>query len=153
MTHRLNNHERSASVVMTTLIDTNVILDALLGREPFYTSAQQIFILTAEEQIEGCITASSVTDIFYLLMRYLHDNTRCKQELSKLLTLFTVLDVNGTDCERALQSSMLDYEDALLSTCGKRAKVDCIITRNIKDFADSPVRAIAPDDFLKGFTS
>ncbi|WP_370636889.1 PIN domain-containing protein [Gelria sp. Kuro-4] len=57
----------------------------------------------------------------------------------------------GSDCERALTLPMSDYEDALLAACAKRNRLDLIITRNLKDFTGSPVKAMAPDAFRAGF--
>ena len=134
---------------MNVLIDTNVVLDAMLTRSPFAEAAQKLFIMAAEETINAYVTASSITDIYYLLHKHLHDNERCKQEIFKLIKIFSILDVTGADCERALELPMTDYEDALLATCAKRGKMECIVTRNVKDFGGSPVRAVLPDDFLK----
>jgi predicted nucleic acid-binding protein len=134
---------------MNVLIDTNVVLDAMLSRSPFAEAAQKLFIMAAEEEINGYVTASSITDIYYLLNRHLHDNERCRQEIFKLIKIFGILDVTGSDCEKALELPMADYEDALLAACARRGKMECIITRNVKDFGGSPVRAVLPDDFLK----
>ena len=136
---------------MNVLIDTNVILDAVMTRAPHHVSAEKLFLLTAEDKLNAAITASSVTDIYYLLHKHLHDADQTKQVLLKLFSLFEVLDVTGSDCEKALSMPMNDYEDALLATCAKRRKLDLIITRNLKDFAESPVKAIAPDDFLSNY--
>ncbi|MCG9969200.1 PIN domain-containing protein [Pelotomaculum terephthalicicum JT] len=137
---------------MNVLIDTNVILDAMVSRAPFNESAEKLFLLAAEDKITAFITANSVTDIYYLLHKHLHDNTQCRQALLKIFTIFKILDVTGSDCEKALELlTMPDYEDALLATCAKRGKVDCIITRNLKDFSVSPVNALSPDDFLKKY--
>lgn len=134
---------------MNVLIDTNVILDAMLSRSPFSEAARTLFIWAAEEKINACITASSVTDIYYLLQKHLHDKEKCRQEISKILTLFHIIEVSGTDCEKALELTMSDYEDALLATCAKRSKIEYIITRNVKDFTDSPVKAVLPDEFIQ----
>jgi len=134
---------------MNVLIDTNVVLDAMLSRSPFAEAAQKLFIMAAEEEINGYVTASSITDIYYLLNRHLHDNERCRQEIFKLIKIFGILDVTGSDCEKALELPMADYEDALLAACARRGKMECIITRNVKAFGGSPVRAVLPDDFLK----
>jgi predicted nucleic acid-binding protein len=135
---------------MKVLIDTNVILDAVISRTPHHVSAEKLFLLAAEDKLNAAITASSVIDIYYLLHKHLHDADQAKQVLLKLFSLFEFLDVTGNDCEKALSMPMSDYEDALLATCAKRMKLDLIITRNLKDFAESPVKAIAPDDFLAG---
>lgn len=134
---------------MNVLIDTNVILDAMLSRSPFGEAAQKLFIMAAEEEINAHITANCVSDIYYLLHKHLHDNTKCRRELLKLFSLFNILDVTGSDCEKALKLPMSDYEDALLAACAKRRKINYIITRNIKDFNSSPVKAMSPDAFLQ----
>lgn len=134
---------------MRILIDTNVILDAMISRSPFAEAAQKLFIMAAEETINAYITANSITYIYYILHKHLHDYERCRQEIHKLIKIFNILDVNGSDCEKALEMPMADYEDALLAACAKRGKMDCIVTRNVKDFSNSSVRAMLPDDFLK----
>lgn len=143
--------ERKGCKSMNVLIDTNVVLDALTSRTPYNASAERIFLFVAEEKLNAFITASSVTDIYYLLQKHLHDQYRAKQVLFKLFSLFEVIDVTGSDCEKALSLPMKDYEDALLATCARRRRLDLIITRNLKDFTDSPVNVIAPDDFLANY--
>ena len=134
---------------MNVLIDTNVILDAMLLRSPFAEAAQKLFIMAAEEKINAYVTASSITDIYYLLHRHLHDNERCRQEIFKLIKIFGILDVTGSDCEKALELPIAYYKDALLAACAKRGKMEWIVTLNAKDFGGSPVMAVLPDDFLK----
>ena len=134
---------------MKLLIDTNVILDACLSREPWNEAAEEIIIACAEERVIGCLTASSVTDIYYVLNKELHSADRAKQAVMKILTLLEVLDVTGLDCEKAFDLPMADYEDALLAYCGKRHKADYIVTRNPKHFNGSPVQIVSPDVLLK----
>ncbi len=136
---------------MRILIDTNVILDALTHRAPFYEAAEQIILLAAERKVFIFLTANSIIDIYYLLRKHLQNPIEAKKNLTKLFLLFNILDVTGNDCHQALESCISDYEDALMSVCAKRNKMDCIITRNIKDFKDSLVQAILPIDFLESF--
>ena len=133
---------------MRVLIDTNVILDAVIRRVPYNNPAERLFLLIAGDRLKAYITASSVTDIYYLLHRHFRDADQAKQVLAKLFVLFEVLEVTQSDCERALSLAMDDYEDALLATCAKRKKLDMNITRNLPYFKDSPVKAIAPDEFI-----
>ncbi|MEL1136071.1 PIN domain-containing protein [Desulfitobacterium sp. THU1] len=133
---------------MKVLIDTNVILDALVGRVPYSVSAEKLFLLVAEDKLSAFITASSVTDIYYLLRKYLHNENLSREVLLKLFNLFEVIEVTGSDCEKAMSIPIKDYEDALLATCARRKKLDFIITRNTKDFIGSPVKADEPDGFL-----
>jgi len=130
---------------MKLLIDTNIILDACLSREPWREAAEKIILACAEEKVAGCITASTVTDIYYVLNIVLRSSDQAKQALLKLFELLDVLDVTRADCEKAFDLPMPDYEDALLACCGKRHKVDLIVTRNSKHFSGSPVKAVSPD--------
>lgn len=134
---------------MNVLIDTNVVLDAMLSRSPFAEAAQKLFIMAAEEKINAYVTASSITDIYYLLHKHLHDKEQCRQVIFKIIKIFNILDVTGSDCKKALELPMSDYKDALLAACARRGKMECIVTRNVEDFGGSPVRAVLPDDFLK----
>ena len=134
---------------MKVLINTNVIIDALQSRTPWARDAQEIFLKTAMNELTGCITAKSVADIHYILHRYLHDEAKTRDALGKLFKLFQVLDTQAIDCKKALLSSTGDYEDAIMIETAVRSQVDCIITRNIKDYANSPVRVLTPNDFLK----
>jgi predicted nucleic acid-binding protein len=74
---------------MKVLIDTNVILDALIARPQFKDDAEQLFLIAAEDGIVACITASSVTDIYYLLSKYLKSKVESKIVLQKLFVLFS----------------------------------------------------------------
>jgi predicted nucleic acid-binding protein len=136
---------------MKLLIDTNVILDALMHRQPWAKSAQDIILAIAEEKAEGFVTANSFADIHYILHKQLRDKDQTKQALLGLLVIINVLDVTGSDCEKAFDLPMSDYEDALLAQCAKRHKINRIISRNLKDFKGSPVEAVEPDDIIKTF--
>ena len=134
---------------MKLLIDTNVILDAMMDREPWAKRAQDVILAIAEEKAEAYITASSFTDIYYLLHKHLRDKEQTKRVLLDLLVVVKVLDVTGADCEKAFDLPMSAYEDVLLAQCGKRHKVDYIITRNKKHYEASPVKAVEPEEILK----
>lgn len=134
---------------MKILVDTNIIIDALTGREPFRESAEQIFLLAANQIEEMYITAGFATDIYYLIRKYLHNAEQSKNTMSKLYQLFGILDVTANDCQDALLLDMKDYEDAVVSCCAQRNQIDYIVTRNVKDYKQSKVKALLPDDFVK----
>ena len=133
---------------MKILVDTNIIIDALTSREPFGEAAEQIFLLAANQIEDMYITASSATDIYYLVRKHLHSTEQAKSVMSKLYELFHILDVTSVDCQEALSSEVNDYEDAVLSCCAFRYQMDYIVTRNIKDYEKSKIRAILPKAFL-----
>lgn len=134
---------------MKILVDTNVIIDALTGREPFRETAEQIFLLAANQIEDMYITASSATDIYYLIRKHLHSTDQAKNTMSKLYELFHILDVTSGDCREALSSGVKDYEDAVVASCANRNRMDYIVTRNIKDYEQAKVNALLPDELLK----
>lgn len=133
---------------MKVLIDTNVIIDALSSREPWKESAETIFIMAANRIMDICITASSATDIYYLIKKHLHSTEQAKQVMGKLYSLLGILAVSETECVDALASAICDYEDAVIERVSVRANIDYIITRNVKDYQDGAVKPILPDDFI-----
>jgi predicted nucleic acid-binding protein len=132
---------------MKILFDTNVVLDVLARREPFFEQSQAVIRLVAEGGVHGAVTANTITDIFFLLRKQLSKD-KAKTALHGLMELLEVADVTGDDCLAALELEMDDYEDALLACCAQRWEADCIVTRNTKDFFHSPVKALAPDVFV-----
>lgn len=133
---------------MKVLIDTNVIIDALTSREPWNESAETIFIMTANHLMDTYITASSATNIYYLVRKYLHSADQAKQVMEKLYSLVGILTVSGVECIDALASSVNDYEDAVVERVSVKADMDFIITRNVKDYQQGMIKAISPDDFI-----
>jgi len=133
---------------MIIVFDNNVVLDALLERKPFYDDAAQLLTACVSEHT-GCLTANSLTDIFYVLSKFI-GVTEAKRAIKKLTELFDIIAVTGTDCINALEFPMDDFEDALLVTCAKMAGAEYIISRDIAfTRAVSPVRVITPSDFLR----
>ena len=134
---------------MRVLIDTCVIIDALQNREPFAEDAKTIFLMAANKQFSGYITAKSVTDIYYLTHRTTHSDQKSREILSKLFKLFEPLDTDGIDCRRAIPSPVSDYEDAVMIETAEREEVDCIVTRNLHDFSKSSVKVLSPQELIR----
>lgn len=133
---------------MKVMVDTNVLLDVLAKREPFHKAAAEILRLSEAGELSAYITASTVTDIFYILGRYISDKEALRETIQRVLIVVDVADVLKSDILKAFELDISDYEDALLARCAKRIKADYIITRNTRDFKNSPVTPITPDDFL-----
>lgn len=129
---------------MDYLVDTCVILDVLLTRKEFINDSAKIFRLAGSGKISAFITSNSVTDIYYACHKANHDIKLTKKAIKDLIDVFTVIDVNGSDCIKALESKMSDFEDALMVEAGIRNSINYIVTRNIKDFKDSAIPAILP---------
>ncbi len=133
---------------MRVLMDTCVIIDALQSRVPFAEAAQKIFLYCANRQFEGYITAKAAADIYYLTHRLTHNDSETRKILSKLFTLFHLLDTTSMDCRKAISSEISDYEDAIMVETAVRSEMDCIVTRNAKDYEKSSVTVYDPTAFL-----
>ena len=134
---------------MKILIDTNIVIDALTSREPWNESAEKIFIMAANNIVDMYITASSATDIYYLVRKHLHNAETARQVMSKLYSLVGILEVKQEDCIDALASPITDYEDAVVEQVARRSGVECIVTRNQKDYELGLTKVFLPDDFIQ----
>jgi len=114
---------------MKIVIDTNVILDFFLSREPGVDSARQIFEMVYQERIEAFATASSVTDIYYITAKRLGDNIG-RKAINQLLQMLGIIAVDGSDCTNALKLPIADFEDALITECAKKENVDYIVSND-----------------------
>ncbi|SHJ40215.1 Predicted nucleic acid-binding protein, contains PIN domain [Dethiosulfatibacter aminovorans DSM 17477] len=136
---------------MKVIIDNNVILDVFQNRQPFVQHSSEILRLVETNHLKGFVTANSVTDIHYILNKYLKDKQKLYSIMEILLKLLDIIDVTALDVRQALYPGVTDFEDELICVCAKRARVDYIITRNKKDFTQSSVKALTPEEFLKEF--
>ena len=136
---------------MTVLIDTCIILDALQERKPFDTNAKDIINKVAKREIEGFITAKSITDIYYLYMRSTRNKDKTVEAIKKLFSVFIVVDTLAEDCYKACSSRIKDYEDAVMEQTAIRMHLDSIVTRNLKDYRSSNVKIFSPEEFCAMF--
>jgi predicted nucleic acid-binding protein len=137
---------------MKTLIDTNVIIDILEQREPFFADSYKVIQLSLEGKIEAFMSAGAVTDVYYIISRSLHDHKKARDKIMGLTTLIRICDTFAVDISSALPMNITDFEDAVVASVAKREKADYIITRNEADFANSPVPTISSAQFLKQVT-
>lgn len=133
---------------MRVLIDTNVILDILLEREPFLAEARAVLENIRVGRIVGYVTATTLTNIFYIVRRQTKSLERTKQAVSMTLTLMEISLVDRQILEQAFASNLKDFEDGVQEACAKLANLDGIVTRDREDFADSSVRIFSPGELL-----
>jgi hypothetical protein len=98
------------------------------------------------------MSAGSVTGVYYIISRSIHDPGKARGKIITLTTLIGLGDTTVSDITTALVPNMTGFEDAVIASIAKREKADYIITRNEKDFQNSPVPAISPVRFLRQFT-
>ncbi|MDR1738096.1 MAG: PIN domain-containing protein [Candidatus Symbiothrix sp.] len=131
---------------MKILLDTNIILDVLLRRTPFYNAAVDIFRLIDEQKAEAYISATIATDIYYLLRK---EKIDAREVLKNLLKVIDIIGVDKDVVISALYSEWKDFEDAVQYHAAEFNDIDFIITRNVKDFHNAKsVKVLTPKDFL-----
>ena len=135
---------------MKILLDTNVVLDVLLAREPFVENAARIFAMVERGEAEGLLCATTLTTVDYLLCQSLSER-EARTAVRLLLSLFEIATVNRVVLDAALEGTMRDFEDAVLAQSASHGGADRIVTRNTQHFRGSPVPAVDPAEFLAPF--
>ena len=134
---------------MRLMIDTNIFLDVLLQREPFFESSKAVLKLCEDKKVQGFLSASSATDIFYIVRKSLQSTDAAYNALGSILDIVKILTVTNDEVLNAFMQKAADFEDCLLATCAKSNKCSAIITRNKKDFLDFGITLMSPEELLK----
>ena len=132
---------------MKILIDTNVALDILLHRQD-YPNAEIVYSLAEKNQIACYISASAITDIFFLSKKDLGKKP-AKEALKTLLSVFKPATVTDSHIYQALDLDWPDFEDSVQFTVGESLAVDYIVTRNTQDYSSSSITAVTPEQFIE----
>lgn len=132
---------------MRVLLDTNVVLDLLLAREPHVRSAAQIMSLADTGQLRGVLCATTVTTVLYLAERAL-GAAAARDHMPRLLEMFEVAPVDGGILRSALRTRLADFEDAVLHESALAAGVQGIVTRNLRDFRRATLPVYGPQELL-----
>jgi predicted nucleic acid-binding protein len=130
------------------LFDSDVLLDVLGQRQPFFLTSAQALNCVNQNQVTGYISGHSVTNIFYILRRQI-GTSKARESISKILEKLQVASVTEQVIHSALNSPMSDFEDAVTDEAAKAIGVEIIVTRNVSDFTASSTAAVIPKDFLK----
>lgn len=129
-------------------LDTNIIIDLLGEREPFYLPAARIATLADRKQIKIYVSALSYPTVFYVLLKF-----EAKEIVTDKLRKFKIIanTSNLTDAviEKALISNFRDFEDGLQYHCALHSDCNILITRNEKDFINAALPVMTPREYLK----
>ena len=136
---------------MKVLFDTNVVLDVLLDRIPFSEAASQLFACVEYEKMTGYLCSTTVTTVYYLAQKGL-GASQAKDEIRKLLHLFSIAPVDRKVLEAAVGNDFSDFEDAVLYEAARRVGAEAIVTRNEKDFKTSKLTIYSPPDLVDAFS-
>lgn len=134
---------------MKILIDTNVVLDVLLMREPFCKDAVRVLELTKRDDIKEYVSASAVTDIYYISFRQLKNKGLVMKLMKELLTVVSVAGVSEQEILKAMELEWNDFEDSVQYSVALLQEMDGIITRNPDDYKKSEIKIWLPEQALK----
>lgn len=132
---------------MNIFIDTNILLDVLARREPFYADSAQVWTLAETGRIAGHISALSLSNLFYL-MRRMKGQKAARKALGILRDIFNLVPLDVQITNQAIDSDIKDFEDAIQFFSAIRVGSAVLITRNTKDFPSTDVAIQTPTEFL-----
>ncbi|MFO0887785.1 MAG: PIN domain-containing protein [Isosphaeraceae bacterium] len=132
---------------MKVLLDTNVVLDLLLAREPWRVEAEAIAQAAADGRILAHVGASSITDIFYI-GRKLVGADEARKIVRACLDTLQIVGISREILDAASRRPGGDFEDHVQAECAIAAGLDAIVTRDPEGFATSPIPAITPAQLL-----
>ena len=127
-------------------LDTNIIVDLIADRKPFSKYSIEIFKKAEEKKIKLFTSSHSIATTHYLLKKYLEEKI-LRDVLYNLLDYVTVIAVDTDVLKKGLRSKHRDFEDSIQILCASTIeKIDCIVTRNTKDFRESEILVLTPDE-------
>ncbi len=133
---------------MRILLDLNVILDVVENRLPDAEFSSAVISVVGREKIPAFVPSHCVTTIYYRAAKHLA-KTKADEAIDWLLERFDILSEDWDLFLRARKQSMNDFEDAVVASVAELNGCNYIITRNLKDFKNSPVEAVTPEEFLQ----
>ena len=132
---------------MDLMIDNNIVLDHSLDRQPHAEKSRLVCLLGITDEARTFISVNMLTDLFYVLRKE-YDSERAQEILDDELSFLQLVGISPEDAKRTLAKRWPDFEDALVAECASKINADYIITRDEKDFARSPIKAISPEELF-----
>jgi predicted nucleic acid-binding protein len=132
---------------MTALLDTNVVLDVLLDRQPFVIDSKAVWQACDDGKLTGYITATTLTTIYHIVEKT-RDRASALAAIDICLTAFEIGPVYRETLLAARKLNGVDFEDDVQMAVAVTSFLDCIVTRNVRDFRASPIKVLSPADFL-----
>ena len=129
-------------------VDTNILIDLIADRKPFSKFAIEIFEMAEEKKIKLFTSSHSIATTHYLLKKYI-DEKELREIIYALLDYIVIIPIDIDVIKKGLKSKHKDFEDALQIICAYSIeKINCIVTRNTRDFKGSEIPVLTPDEFI-----
>lgn len=130
-------------------VDTNILVDLISDRRPFSKFAIQLFSKAEKRKIKLYTSSHWIATTHYLLKKYV-DEKELRDILHNILDYLTIIAIDQDVIKKGLKSKHKDFEDALqIISAYSIEKLDCIVTRNVKDFKGSEIPVLTPDELIK----
>jgi len=141
------SHRPSPPQVGPLLLDTNVLLDAVLVRAPWAASAVRLLALCGHGQVRGLLSVHAIATVYYVVAKSL-GAPGARAVVAELVELLTIVELGDDDVRYALTLPIRDFEDALHVAAARRAGASHIITRNDRDFRGGTIPILSPGEVL-----
>ena len=132
---------------MNVFFDTNVLMDVLAKRRPFYDDAFALWSLAEHDRLQGSISAISFNNLYYLIERAANAR-KARRGMHMLRDTFTIIPLDSQILNQAIDAGIRDFEDAIQFFSAMRAGSTCLITRNPKHFPQGDIAIQTPAQFL-----
>ena len=137
-------------MIKKVFIDTDIILDVALAREPFFSASKIILAMAENNIIIGNISSNCIANIYYIL-RKSGGNSKARKFIVNIVKYITVITIDHQNVLDALKSQFSDFEDALQHSSAVGNQCEYIITRNIEDYKNAKIKVLLPEEFIEMF--
>ncbi|MCB1235322.1 MAG: PIN domain-containing protein [Verrucomicrobiae bacterium] len=132
---------------MTVVVDTDVVLDALLARTPFEIDAAKLFAASETGKIEGFLCATAITNVHYIARKAV-GTKQASRLIGELLAIFQIASVTHSILKSAQALGFADFEDAVLHESAAAINAQAIVTRNVSDFSKATIPVYEPSQLV-----
>jgi len=129
------------------LLDTNIVLDVIQKRQPHYPASATVLDRVVRRQLTAALPAHALTTVHFIVNRY-QDQATASKVIGWLLDWCHVAAIGKTELMRAHTLGWPDFEDAVVAAAAESSGCEVVVTRNVRDFRDSPVPAVTPEEYL-----
>ncbi len=134
--------------MMKIFIDTDVVLDLFLQREPLHREALRFFSHLKKNKIGGYTSPIVLANTYYILAK-LKTKRYATEKIKKLRNILGIASVSEATVDAALGSSYKDFEDAIQYHCALESGLKFLITRNIRDYPKEKIHILLPTEYMK----
>ncbi len=137
-------------MIQSVYLDSDIIIDYLYAREPFFKESVELISLIEKKKIKGHISSLIIWNIFYILAKYTNEKT-ARELIKEFRTIIEIIPIDEKIIDLGLDSSIKDFEDSIQYFAAKSKKIKYIITRNKKDYPEGEIKPLSPKEYLTIF--